>query len=218
MKKYNLVLFDFDGTLFNTFLGIARSYQHALKERYHMDYPDLHEFEKCIGPPLSKSLVEFYHIPGNEVLDTVEVFRSRYATIGVFESEPYKGVKEMLLKIKDAGIQIGIASSKPVIMINKILEKNHLDGIMDFIAGLKSEEDHATKTDVIKEALDHFNADISKTVMVGDRFYDAEGADNLKLDFIAAMYGFGNDEEFAPYPCVYKANSTADVANFILGE
>ena len=218
MRKYDYALFDFDGTLFDTFLGIARSYSNALKVCYGREFPDLSEFRKCVGPPLVSSFVDFYGVPPAEVDHVIEVFRARYNTLGVLECEPYPGVREMLRDLRAAGVRVGIASSKPEEMIHKILGNNGLLGAFDCIAGLKGEHDRdSTKTDAILEAMRCLGAaDKSRVAMVGDRYYDAEGAENAGVDFVAALYGFAKDGEFAPYPSVFHAKTAADVAAFLL--
>ncbi len=217
MSKYDAVLFDFDGTLYDTFLGIARSYQHALRVCHNREYPDLNEFRKCVGPPLASSFVDFYGVPESEVERTVETFRARYGEKGVLECEPYAGVREMLDRLKAAGLRLAISSSKPEMMIRKILGADGLLDEFEIISGLKSELDrHSTKTGAIREALEFLGVPPERAVMVGDRFYDAEGAQNVGVDFVAALYGFSKDGEFAPYPCICQAETTGAVADCIL--
>ena len=52
------------------------------------------------------------------------------------------------------------------------------------------------KTDILIEALSKEKFDKSKTIMIGDRIDDIEGAKTVNIDSIAVRYGFGNDEEF----------------------
>ncbi len=215
--KYQAVLFDFDGTLYDTFLGIARSYQHALRVCHNRDYPDLNVFRKCVGPPLAMSFVEMFGVAEEEVEHTVETFRARYGEKGVFECEPYAGVREMLSRLRAGGLRLAIASSKPEAMIRKILGADRLTGDFEVISGLKSELDrHSTKTGSILEALDFLRVPPERAAMVGDRFYDAEGAKNAGTDFVAALYGFSQPGEFDGYPCVCRASTTGEVADFIL--
>ncbi|MEG1060568.1 MAG: HAD hydrolase-like protein [Oscillospiraceae bacterium] len=218
MNKYDLVLFDFDGTLYNTFLGIARSCQNALLKVLNDYHENLHDFECCIGPPLRSCFTDIFGLCDEDADRAVKVFRERYNTKGVLECEPYVGTKDMLERIKAAGMKTAISSSKPEAMIHKILGGDGLTDEFDYIVGMKSESDHSTKTDAILEVISHYDMDKSRIVLVGDRVYDAEGAANVGIDFIAAMYGFGSDEEFIPYPCVYKAQTTKEVSDFIEGK
>ena len=218
MKKYDAVLFDFDGTLYDTFLGIARSYQHALRVCHNLDFPDLSEFEKCVGPPLASSFVDLYGIAEEDVERSVAAFRERYNDKGVYECEIYDGVPEMLDRLRAGGLPLAISSSKPEVMIKKILGGDGLLGKFEIISGIKSESDReSTKVGAINEALAFLGVTADREVMVGDRFYDAEGAAEAGIDFVAAMYGFAKDGELEGYPCVCRAETTGAVADFILG-
>lgn len=215
MRRYDTLLLDFDGTLFDTFPGIARSCQYAMREEMGRDYPDLEIFRKCIGPPLREIFMSGFGLTGEEARRTVLRFRERYNRLGVLECEPYPGVLELLDRLRAQGAGIAIASSKPETMIRTILANHDLSAQFDFVTGIQSEEDPSTKTDMIRKALNYFGPG-RRAVMAGDRFYDAEGAQNAGIDFIAALYGFGAASEFDPYPCVLRARSAAEITAFLL--
>lgn len=218
MAKYDLVLFDFDGTLYDTFEGVARSYVHAMRDVLGEEH-DMEEFRVCLGPPLVESFRHIFHLDEETVQKCVVSFRKQYGEHDVYICTMYDGMEELLHTLREAGIKTGIASSKPVPMINAIFERHGQTGIVDFVSGLKIDGDDATKTEVILRALDHFGIDKSRVCMVGDRYFDAEGARNAGIDFVAAMFGFApSREEFAPYPCVCFADSAQEIADFILGD
>ncbi|MEG1809909.1 MAG: HAD hydrolase-like protein, partial [Oscillospiraceae bacterium] len=148
----------------------------------------------------------------------VKSFRTRYRVVCVDKSELYDGVKELLDTLQSSGITIGIASSKPNEMIIKILEHGGMRGYFPLISGIVSSDDHADKTTCIERALDVLGTAPGRVLMVGDRFYDAEGAQNAGVDFCAALYGgYAADDEFAPYPCVCGVQSPREIAEFVLG-
>ncbi len=215
MRKYDFVLFDFDGTLYNTFLGIARSCQYAMKVEMGREYPDIEVFRKCIGPPLREIFVSGFGLSEEEARRTVQRFRERYNREGVLECELYPGVRELLNRLRAEKVGLAIASSKPASMIRTILGNDRLLDQFDFVTGIQSEDDPSTKTDMVRRALDYFGPD-GRAVMIGDRFYDAEGAQNMGIDFIAALYGFGPESEFAPYPSVLHAHSAQEISEFLL--
>ena len=53
--------------------------------------------------------------------------------------------------------------------------------------------------------------------MVGDTFYDADGAQQSGVDFAAALWGFGDAADFDRFPSVLRAKTPAEVADFVLG-
>ena len=109
MIKY--VLFDFDGTVYDTAEGITKSIRWALNKR-GMD-AELQDLRKFVGPPLAEKFMEVYGFEEKEALEMVRVFRERYAPVGIFESAPFPGIRELLLSLKAAGLVTGVATSKP---------------------------------------------------------------------------------------------------------
>ena len=223
MKKYDAVLFDFDGTLYDTFPGIARTLQHVLHEHYGMEKKDLEYFKLSIGPPLEWSFHDRFGMSDSDTEEAMKIFRAHYREACVEGSELYNGMDDALRRLESAGVTLAIASSKPNEMIGRILEADGMTGAFAVISGLRSPDDRVSKTVCIERALDAIGVPekISKerVLMVGDRCYDAEGAANAGLDFCAALYaGFHKEGEFDPYPSVCRVKSAKEIADFVLGE
>ena len=131
MIKY--VLFDFDGTVYDTAEGITKSIRWALNKR-GMD-AELHELRKFVGPPLAEKFMEVYGFGEKDALEMVRVFRERYAPVGIFESAPFPGIRELLLSLKAAGLVTGVATSKPQNMAEQLIERSALTDCFDIIVG-----------------------------------------------------------------------------------
>lgn len=80
------VLFDFDGTLFDTGEGILRSVQYAL-EGFGIRETDTARLRKFVGPPLFDSFTELYGMQPEQAQAATERYRERYQPIGVYECE-----------------------------------------------------------------------------------------------------------------------------------
>ncbi len=219
MGGYDLVLFDFDGTLHDSFESIALSYQYALFATKSMVIDDLQRFRPCIGPPIADSFAMFGVRP-DEVADCFRHYRDFFNRRGYTYCKPYPGVTEMLERLRAAGIKIAIASSKGISVITMLLEKDGLTPLFDYISAQSDEEHahHESKTSLIERAMRALDAQPERTVMVGDRHFDAEGARGAGVDFIAADYGFAEPDEFDAYPVALHAESVADIAAFVLGD
>ena len=89
------LIFDFDGTLFDTGPGILRSVQYAL-ERFGIRETDLGKLRKFVGPPLVDSFMELYGMPPEQAKEAVAFYRERYTPVGLLECEPYPGMPELL--------------------------------------------------------------------------------------------------------------------------
>ncbi len=211
---YDNVLFDLDGTLTDSSLGIINSVKFAL-DKYGMDYDEKNLY-KFIGPPLIDSFVDMFGFSNEEARKAIKIYRSYYAEKGIFENHVYPGIEDMLIDLKSAGKRLLVSTSKPEVFAVKILEHFGIAKYFDFIAGSNMDETRAKKCEVIAYALEETGiTDKSKTVMVGDREHDIIGAKLTGLDSIAILYGFGNEEEFIKAGATYIAETTQDVVKIV---
>ena len=119
MFKY--VLFDLDGTLTDPKEGICKSVQYAL-HRCGVEEPDIDKLEPFIGPPLKDSFALFYQFDQDTIEKAVAAYRERFSMVGLYENLIYPGIAEMLADLKEDGAKLAIASSKPTVFVEKIID------------------------------------------------------------------------------------------------
>ena len=219
MAKYDIVLFDFDGTLVDTSEGVFKSIIYALNAD-GKSAPSAETLRKFIGPPIYASFKETLGYTDEAKIEwLIKKYRERYSVLGLFEAEFYPGIEELLIKLKENGIKTATASSKPKKFIHKILDGTGFAKYFDYIGGTDFDQKESGKTEIILGALEYFNCtDKSKAVMVGDRKFDIEGAKSAGVETIAVLYGFGSREEFEEYEAEYIAENTADIERTVLGK
>lgn len=127
MKKY--LLFDLDGTLTDPKIGITTCVQYALHS-FGIEEPDLDKLEPFIGPPLRDSFMEFYGFTPEQAEKAVAKYRERFQDTGIFENEVYAGIPEMLKNLQSNGYFLAVASSKPQVYVERILEHFDLKNIL----------------------------------------------------------------------------------------
>ena len=192
---YDAILFDLDGTLTASGEGIMRSVAHAFK-RMGMPVPSMEELRKFVGPPMIDLFMSDYGMTREEAFQGLAFYRERYTTIGLFENAVYPGVIEMLTALREQGVKVGVASSKPEPFIHTILEHFELEPLFDEVVGATLDEKRAAKADVIREALVRLGLEEhpERALMVGDTEHDVTGARTAGLSCVAVTYGYGNDE------------------------
>lgn len=196
MFKYDIILFDFDGTLVDTGEGITKSIKYALENVGIIEdsYANLSRF---IGPSLSASFKDFYFLGDEQTKFAIEKYRERYREKCIAESKLYPGTAEMLKTLKDHGVKLATASTKPHYFVKSISEALGIDSYFDAICGSELSGERSDKKELIEYALEQLNADGSERIaMVGDRYFDAIGARECGVDFIGVLFGFGSKEEF----------------------
>ena len=146
-----------------------------------------------VGPPLHEMFVKF-GVPADQADKAVEVYRSRYFTIGKFENFPYPGIPELLADLKSEGHRLLVATSKPEALSVEILEKFELARYFERICGASMDRSRSTKEDVIAYLLREYGAD-KNMIMVGDTAFDVIGAAAHGIPTIGVSWGYGSVSE-----------------------
>ena len=183
-----VVLFDLDGNLTDSGEGNINSVVFALKH-FGLPIPPARELRSVVGPPLHDSLARF-GVPPQNLDEGVEVFRSRYNPIGIYENTPYPGVREMLAALKCDGFRLCVATSKPEEMANRVLKYFDLAYFFDTVCGGSMDESRSSKSDVIAYLLEQ-NGRADNRVMVGDTRFDVLGAAAHGIPTIGVAWGYG---------------------------
>ncbi|MBQ9489036.1 MAG: HAD hydrolase-like protein [Lachnospiraceae bacterium] len=217
--KKEYLLFDLDGTLTDPKVGITTCVQYALKT-FGIDEPDLDKLEPFIGPPLLDSFKEFYGFDDEKAQAAIEKYRERFRDVGIFENEIYRGVPEMLKKLKQRGLHLGVASSKPTVFVEKILEHFRIKDYFEVVVGSELDGTRSDKAEVVLEALRRFfpNGRVQKhkVFMIGDRKFDVIGAKNVGVESVAVSYGYGDMEELMQAHADYIVRSVEELKRFLL--
>ena len=124
---------------------------------------------------------------------------------------------ELLKRLKDGGLRLGVATSKPQPFCERILAHFGLDGYFEVVRGIPLDGEGMTKSEVIAEALSEAKASSSETVMVGDREHDVLGAKENGIGCIGVLYGYGSRAELERAGAAALCETAADVADIILG-
>lgn len=193
--KYSTVLFDLDGTLTDPVQGIRGSVRYALEKAGRPVGP-IQSYHKYIGPPLLRSFEVYANATPEEAQELLGYYRERFSTVGLFENEVYPGIPELLRDLKASGVRIAVATGKPTVFSEQILERFGLRQYFDVVSGIPLDREPPDKCEVILHALYEMGIlDRSGCVMVGDRSHDAIGAKMARIDFIGVLYGYGSREE-----------------------
>lgn len=205
------IIFDLDGTLTDSAEGITNSVK-LVMEHFNIPVPGMDVLRTFVGPPLHGMFVQ-YGVPEDRVEEAIQVFRSRYLTIGKFENKPYPGIPEMLQALKNAGHTLYVATSKPEPQAIEILTHFDLNKYFDCICGASLDQSRVDKEDVLRYLLNDTPGDTP--VMVGDTHYDVEGAKALGIPTIGVSWGYGSVEAMEAAGAQVIANSVKELLNIL---
>lgn len=214
MIKYNAVLLDFDGTIADTGEGIFSSVRYAIEAMGFDPLPEdiIHTF---IGPPVFSSFKRALNLSDEDSAMAVEKYRERYVESGIYQLEFYDGIQQLMEDMKKSGIKLAIASSKPENFIIKILDFLKMDNFFDYISSPESDKAPENKTSLVERAISHLGVEKSRAIMIGDRYFDIDGAKGAGIDSIGVTFGFGSKDELQNAGATYIAESADDIRKII---
>jgi phosphoglycolate phosphatase len=191
----SLVLFDLDGTLTDPRIGITRSVAFALA-RFGITVEDLDSLVPYIGPPLPESFMRFAGLSADDAWNAVLAYREYYTDTGIYENAMFPGVPAVLADLAARGWRLGVATSKPAVFAERILDHFGLRAAFEVVGGAELDGSRQDKAEVITHALALAGLDPSPDcVMIGDREHDIRGAKRTGLSSIGVTWGYGSTDE-----------------------
>ncbi|MCP9338020.1 HAD-IA family hydrolase [Stutzerimonas xanthomarina] len=189
MNKYELLIFDWDGTLVDS---IGRIVESILVAAARCDLPrlDEHSIKGIIGLGLPEAIAVLY--PDVTDRKLVEAFRRAYADHYLaLEAEPsvlYPGVATALQQFREQGHQLAVATGKGRRGLDRVLAGQ---GWSDFFDVTRCADETASKPDplMIHEILEHCGVSPERALVIGDSVFDLEMARRAGVDSVAVSYG-----------------------------
>jgi len=192
--RYSAVLFDLDGTIVDSAPGITATLAYTFA-RLELPVPRPAELLRWVGPPILDSFRDLAGFDAEQSQQALSIYREKYLAEGVYDASVYPGVREVLHAIHAAGIPLSLATSKPETPARAVLEHFNLIEPFDHLTGASDDEVRSAKKDVVEEALRRLEAggaNLSTTVLVGDRHHDVEGAAHHGVPTIFVTWGYGS--------------------------
>ena len=188
--KYELAIFDMDGTILNTLEDLADSLNAALT---HFSYPTrtLEEVRCFVGNGLMKLLER--GVPANtspeDIQKVFDYFMPYYQEHYAIKTRPYDGILDTIQKIRNAGIKTAVVSNKADAAVQDLCIQ-YFPGLFDYAIGEKKGNARKPAPDAVNEALQVLNFKKEQAVYIGDSDVDLATAKNADLDCIAVAWGF----------------------------
>ena len=186
------ILWDMDGTLLDSEIAIVRRLRETL-EHFGVTPPPDEDLRYLIGPPAGTSLLPFV---GPERIDQSRAFyRSLAERDGQKDQILFPWIAETLQTLHSAGVPMAVATSKPQNQAEAISE--HYGIAEYFTAIIGANENRRDKASVIAEGLAQLSQPGMNPIMIGDRFYDTEGAAANGVPTVLVRWGYAHEKEFA---------------------
>lgn len=192
--KYKLAIFDLDGTVLNTIGGLA----HAVNEVRKMNGLEPQSSEmvaSMIGNGTRNLIKRSLKLDNREDLE--EKFFQDYSKFYTencnYDTFPYDGIKEMLIKLNEAGIKCAVVTNKPD-KPAKILIKEHFDGLIKEVHGNVPGIPVKPDPTFVFETMKNQGVLPEETVYIGDSEVDIKTAHAAGIKPISVDWGFKTHE------------------------
>ncbi len=214
LLNYKTIIFDFDGTLADTLIGILDALNDVSKS-LNLGINFSYEYgKKLIGGGSKRLFLKAFNYEelNDKNIDIYNLFMDKYKKYQLSNFKLYKNVKEMLEFFNKNNINLIIYSNKPDNILKLCVEKSL--GNINFVGVIGNTLKMPPKPDpsYLLNFLNKKNVDVSSCLYVGDSIYDLLLAKNMKIDCVICDYGYGDYEE------IKKENPTYEIDDFKLLE
>ena len=203
MNRYSLIVFDWDGTLFDSAAVIAEGIQHAARDMA-LPVPDRQTASHVIGLGLGDSLRHAMpSLPPERYEEFLALYR-RYFLERENALTLFPGVPELLCELKERGHRLAVATGKPRRGLDRALLAG---GIGELFAATRCGDETQSKPHpaMLLELMDQMQVRAADMLMIGDTSHDLGMARNAGVDAVAVSYGAHPEESllaFAPRACL----------------
>ena len=212
-RRFDLVVFDWDGTLFDSTALIVHSIQAACRD-LGLPVPDDERASWVIGLSLRSAMEHAVpSITPEQIPQMVDRYRFHYLA-RQHDLTLFPGVLEMLHALKRRNHWLAVATGKSRVGLDEALRSVALKGVFD---GTRTADETRSKPDpqMLSELMRQFGADPDRTLMIGDTTHDLQLAANAGTPSIAVAYGAHSGTEFATHSPLMVAQSVVELADWL---
>jgi len=220
-RRFDLICFDWDGTLFDSTAIIARSIQQAVTDVGGAP-PTLEQAAYVIGMPLVPALAAAApDVPPARYRELAGRYRAHYMA-HQNDLSLFPGVLPMLCDLRARGYRLAVATGKTRRGLDEVLQSRPLQDLrlLDLFDGSRTADETAGKPDplMLHELMQQFGVPPARTLMIGDTTHDLQMAQNAGCPSIGVSYGaHGDSSAFAAFAPLLVADSVAALHRWLIG-
>jgi phosphoglycolate phosphatase len=213
-RRYDLIAFDWDGTLFDSTALIARCIQEACRD-VGVAVPSLADAAYVIGLGLNDAL---RHAAPGLPPERYPELGARYRHHYVARQDDlvlFEGTLHMLQELKARNHWLAVATGKSRRGLDHVLKQSGLGPLFD---ATRTADETASKPSpvMLHELMRAFGVDPERTLMIGDTTHDLQMAVNAGTDCVGVSFGAHDHEAFEPFAPRAVAHSTRELHDWLL--
>ena len=213
-NRFDLIIFDWDGTLMDSVDWIVHCLQHAAR-LHDCPVPDSQAAKDIIGLSIDKATHILF--PGvNEITlqKLAQDYSAEFFSKGITAADLFQGVPDLLATLKSNGYQLAVATGKKQSSLRQSMLET---GIADWFSVTRSADKTASKPDplMIDEIVAELGISKHRTLMVGDSIHDMQLAQNAGVASVAVTCGAHSAAVLQTYQPLLCLNYPTELLDFL---
>jgi len=205
MKNSPYLIFDFDGTLVDSFVAVMEKFN-LLSEEFNFRKINSDEIDR-LRDLTSKELIKYLEIPIYKIPSVLHCAR-KHMRSEMPSLSPFKAIPEMLHELHEIKIPLGILTSNSSENVMKWLERNKMQHLFNFI---HAESAYFGKKRILRKILKTYKIEQSQAFYIGDETRDVEAAKECDICSVAVTWGFNSEKILSQHQPHYIARKPEDI-------
>ena len=203
-KQFDVIIFDWDGTLVDSIDWIVECVQFAAKQ-CHIAIPEQQATKDIIGLSLANAMrTLFPHINNETEQQLIRHYSEYFFSKAMSRADFFDGVYEMLISLKQAGYQLAIATGKSRAGLDRALLATETQ---DLFSASRCADETASKPDplMLEEIMTDLSVDRHRVLFVGDSIHDLGMANKANIASVGVTCGVHDSDilqKYQPLRCL----------------
>lgn len=209
------IIFDLDGTLLDTRKDLANSINFML-EALNKKKLSQEEIISHVGHGI-KYLVEECAKPKNEedTKEAISLFKKFYSKEYLKNTIPYDGTKDLVIRLKEEGLIIGVNSNKDDIYTKELIKKHYKEIDLKYVLGGKEGIEKKPSPQAVNIILNDMGVRKEDTIYIGDSVVDVDTAKNAGIFSLIVGWGFSKKEDLLKEKGIKLVESPSEILEYI---
>ena len=213
-QRFDLIIFDWDGTLINSIDWIAHCLQQAAID-CHCPMPETQAAKNVIGLSVHKAMhTLFPEVDEQTLSQLIDSYSQHYFSKPMNHLDLFPGVYDMLMQFKDQGYQLAVATGKTRAGLTEALQAT---GTEHLFCVTRCADETASKPDprMLDEIISYTQTAKERVLMIGDSIYDLQMAINASISSIAVTCGANSAASLLAYQPLLCLEQPTELLNII---
>lgn len=213
-KRFDLIIFDWDGTLINTIDWIVHCFQQAAM-LCQLEVPDTHAVKDVIGLSIDNAVSRLFQEADADARQRfIRQYGQIFFTKELSRTDLFGGVFDMLSRLKDSDYKLAVATGKGRKGLQKALAQTGTEHLFDIT---RCADETASKPDplMLREIIDYLDIPAERSLMVGDSVHDLQMARNAGIASAAVACGAHGPDVLRHYDPIFNLTQTSQLLKLI---